>query len=498
MTTNPESINIKEDPSLSRRRVLELGAAVAAGLVLPKAVETARGAVEVPSFPESEAELVKRFERYGLEEFVPFYNSVAALRETYGVEPKISCRGEDILTLFDRVAQGIQPGYHDVSKRIIEELQQPWGEEKDRAVEVAHEKMTALDIQFAEGVDEHRREMTYQVCADIANTFPLLAIAAPSTLEVNSDPWGGGFIGRDYDGEGNPTGDGAIIISAGSSVSIDDMRVVRYHEGMHSFDYRWVEEARPYISKESFVHFLATETGVVRRTLDAYFSLPWEKARSFKYGDSLMPFALLPHSSIIDGLEERFMTFADNEEQVAFTADSEDQERYNQLLHAIGRKLVTVRAKAFDELSDQEKEFIKEYDKPLHWENSSGFKTHMSRIVEELRHFYVGPVQKAGGGFPDYVTPPDHSESLMTRLNIEVQSARLGVVSSLSSEDYINNPLGAVRDALVPYASYEIQEMPAIEAIPYSPLERIPSELVEPHEAPPEFEEPPIIDPRGA
>ncbi len=497
---NKENLNLEHLRTLDRRKLLKVGGVAVVGIAAGENFLRDKGATDIdvpgvtpeigasePVIPDSEypehsnpridtspAEPFEQFERQGLGDFYPFYEQITAIQDVYGIAPHITSRGGDVTKLFGEVAAGIEPSRPD----IMRELQGPWGEQKDAAVEAAHQKIEELDVQFAEDVTPFHQERIHQICVELANAFPVLLVTAPGVLAVSGFSGGGGtYQYRGYDSTGNTVHDGQINAAVGNT--IDDARVILYHESVHAFEDAWTE-ARPYMSKEDFAHLLVVELEAVHEVLDTYFSLPWWEARAFKYGEPLMPSWLTPEQAVVDRLEKRFILLAEEDERRTLMLPVEDSERYNRVLHAIGRKVKTIRAKDPEDLSGLERRFIEEYDN----EQGSSFKAQLQSSVDELYHFFVGPVQRDGGGFPDRIHPPDGDGSMMTRLNTKVQAARLLAISSIPSRDCLSDPLGSVREAF-PYYGDTNEEIIEVMPVPVlqqdtiiEPASGIPDEII--------------------
>lgn len=475
---------------------MKVAGAAIFGVFAEDAADGMRNRNRNPEYPAppveafQDRELIERFENLGLESFVPFHESATVLKQMYGVSPNYLCNGVPLVEILNGVAIGANSTKPD----ILRELQMPWGEKKSEVVEEAHRKLDNLEIKCIDDVSPSQIEKVYQLHTDMANVFPVLTITAPNILEISSATGGGGTYVY-------PTDDAEAKITANVGASDDDLLVIFYHEQVHAFEDSWMN-ALPYMSKEDFANLLVTQSEAVRKVFDTYFSLPWEKARDFKSGQPLWPKGLTPDPDVIDNLTKRFLSSASDRERYSLLARDEDWERYNRILHMIGKKVKAIRMKESEELSISEKTFIEEYDKPTGDDPELIFKTHMSRCVDELYHYFVGPVQRSEGGLPDSSNPPNYNGSLMTRLNIEIQSARLLVVSSIPREDCIDDPLDSVRNALLPANRLDSdddfsQEIPpeysiSLTDIPFDPPVAVQEE---PEEAP---ISPSGVDPWGA
>ncbi|MBI4084851.1 MAG: hypothetical protein HY431_02995 [Candidatus Levybacteria bacterium] len=381
-----------------------------------------------------------RFREAGLREFVSFYASQQEWQKTYGLTFPCTCESQSFPAILDRVANG-DPSGNDT---LLEKLRQPWGKEQGTREKKALERVAQTDFEIngTKDTKDSLREF-YEL---FATCFPTLIITAPNKIRVRPGS-SGGYYGPKFDSFGQQR---EVKLEFGSPAETgeESFYVALYHEIMHAFKDDWIP-AIPYMSQKEFASSLTTEANLAKNYLDRYFSLPWEAAQRFKHGGPILVHqSAAPSLAVIEDLETAFAGYGYELPEITMQQNTDQLYRYNRIVHAIGNNLLTLRAKDPSDLTDNDRWYLFTYDHGEH-SDPKAMKSLINQVIAELDHYFVGPVQKVGGGFPGDELPVMDAQSQLSLANQQIQLGRLPVISSLAPAEYAADPFGAIRKKLL-------------------------------------------------
>lgn len=353
---------------------------------------------EIPKKNETD-----RLNEGNLTEFIPLYFAQRRFREKYGYAPFAR-----VTNILEDVGSGTS-----VTDELLHTVSEGWNTELDHT-EALKKRIDSIKI-----IDGSAEEITVQreLLRTVSKVLPLHILALPDEMKLVD---AGGSMGM-HD---------MTLVTAARNDRYDNAVISLIHESEHAFQMRF-ETIKKYIPKEKYSEYLTAYLRVIEATLDQWRNLSEEDALSCKYGYPLLAF-YLPDKNDIDSHDEReskihTLTLWEHE----FLKESE-QEKNLAIGEDWSRRFSRVVFYALRKASDNS--LIR---------NEQIFKECMQEAVEEVSHFFVGPVQSSQGAFPK--TEMDVvGGSFLTWQNIGLQQARFAFFST----DFAGQPISKISDAL--------------------------------------------------
>lgn len=394
-------------PSVTRRDMITLPAKLflvntLGGFFTPNpncpSPQVIRETIQVPS-PDAENRLCSA----GLGDFVGIYHLSHQLVSTYGttIFPEISGILHDVAT------GGLEKaGFRDSLQLQVDEFKQGWETRKSSATQEARERISSPRFKINTSNTKDKREDVEIFLQKFADICPVLVLALPDTVEIIS---GGGTAG------GN-------LVQLTSPTQIEAATVTFLHEGIHAMEQNW-RRIKPYLSRSQFINYLEGYFTVIKQTTEQIFSNQLEEAQKIKNGNPWL-FAHKyedggPGEEKIEQYEKAFLpatlekSFSDKPEGLRASY------RFTQVGHFVGSRLMEIQKKVDrnEALSVEENTIL---NHPLAREL-------MYYVLDESKHYFVGPIQKDAGIMVKSSDIPQ--EGFLSDLNALMQRKRIALIA---------------------------------------------------------------------
>lgn len=408
---------------MSRRTFLKGVRNKALGLAATAAVggPTAIGAKWVKDeMDRRSAPIEKKFARNNLEEFLPFFQATQDFLGTYRRLPQYSeyrYGSVDPVSILRFVSNSGSIDNGD-KKNLLE----GWGVLSEQAVERAKEKVGKIHIDTTNGLPD-TQDSVRAAYLRYAEVFPYDVLVAPDNLLItHGEGW---YMGHE---KYRPEDTGMKMALASPANDIDNFYVQAMHEHGHALQSKWLA-GKPFVDRKAYFDFLTTRTQKIKEVVDNYFSLDWDDAQTFSDGHVLVLGSPIDMNKIRKH-EADMVEYGCSFPEIEGEQMNDVSFRFNRIAHAIGKKYLEARTK------EKNGQKLTKNESSLIYYVSDFF---IETVINELDHYFVGPVQKAKGGIPSSTEDVGFPDSIMTKANLAIQQARLRTFSTFSPEE-VENP----------------------------------------------------------
>ncbi len=411
---------------LGRREFLQYGAAAGVATALgalgirPAIQLIGNGMDALGNFFQDRI-LQSSFESAGLGDYYPFYQTMQAMEVLYGVTPiydeggwSSTARDDPYTLLKTFVQKGMS---NDIKRQLITN----WGEQAAEVYTKAEQVAKTIQIEIDPGLPDTEEQVRREFLT-LARVFPYHTIVAPPKLRIVR------VAGYHDISRYSP------IEMAIQSPAFDREGFYRtgYHELFHgdsrllSLEAFW--RKKTYIHKKQFTDYLTVHAQGMTEVFYTYFSLPWDKALAYREKLPL-PLDDIPSLETIKEHEAYLLTYGVDVEEYSLPKEriNDPYFRDSRILYAIMQRRVEILTKDPKTIKRREKQFLVAEDEVV--------KTRLRRAAATLQHYFVGPVQKGGGGLPGKLYPVSHRSDHLTQVNMRIQLARLRSFSSLNDKE---------------------------------------------------------------
>ncbi len=410
------------------RRAFLTGAAwtIAGAALIPRGFELAGGLLQALGTAAQERILQSNFEGAGLGDYFNFYKIIKTMEAVYGVTPVYDEGGssgapDDPYLLLKRfVSRGMGD---DIKKKLINS----WGDRADEVYGKAEQFADKVVIEIDQNLPDKEEQIRARF-KTLARVFPWHAMTAPHKLRIVA------YAGYHDINRYRPT---EMAIQS-PMLDLEGFFRTGYHEILHG-DSRVLSledffRITVYIPRHKMVAFLTAHARGVADIFQTYFSLPWEQA--LKYRENLpLPLDETPNFDELLAQEKHLFTFGVDVREYPLTPEQSSNRylRDSRILYAIMRRRFEILNKDPKTLKLREKEFldVAKSTNPL----DKIVQTTPQRAMSTLQHYFVGPVQRDGGGLPGKKYKVSHPSDHITRVNMAIQLARLRHFSTLNEKE---------------------------------------------------------------
>lgn len=373
----------------------------------------------------NEEGMKRLYEESGVADIFPVWKARNDFYNTYGVYPPIG-NINDLASMAHSIATGYE------NNTMLDLVHNGWAEKKADVKELAQQKVESIKVKIDEGLED-TPEFARNAYRKLAEIFPANVLAAPNMLHIVH---GGGSIKQ-------PTfedQDGALKIESPKK-DLEGFFRSGMHELMHAAE-SW-QRIKPYVTRKEYADYLAYETQALKDIFDQFANLPWDEARKIKDLDKgIMPEHVAPEISKITQEEERLKKEygLDIDEAASCLPDLQGDKtyRYSRLIWfgAHYRKMMhenKLSEKEKQQVMGKEDKFLRDYE----------ISYLLSRVGNDLLHFFVGPVQREGGGLTGLGIAPEYAGKFIPEMNKKVQLARFKAFSTLPPDTLDNFDVAA-------------------------------------------------------
>lgn len=387
-----------------------------------------------------------RIEKVGLGDFIPFYQAASDLQAAYRGTPALSSSpditvyddGSDPFNILSRVAtEGYIRDGDDIYNRGIHNLRDNWGEKREAAQGLAASKVQLMEVYLQDdptlGDTEASARKAYSRFAEVV---PAMVMMAPDRLEIVNA--GGAYLAPGQ-------GEHAYVQIMSPAYDPEGFYVAGIHELAHA-EVQW-QDGKAFTRRQDYAAYIALEAKGIKTVLDDYFSKDWKSAQTYLggngnneplvwYYDADSQLTYLPYHddnptnpSVESSFRDSYGMDLDSIAPLSREQKNDPRMVLNRVIWAAGhhqqevlKRQAVIQKAGTGELSQEDQDYLSDPD----------ISTLLGRAVGEVDHYFRGPVQRSGGGLPGESLPPDAPHELITRLNIQIQQARLRAFSTLT------------------------------------------------------------------
>ena len=378
--------------------------ALASTIVVPPIIKTA-----IDNWNYDNLSLEDKFKDGGIGEFYPFYTMAKTGLERYRALPDYTFFSSSYFDLFSLLNTFDNSGGR-MDQILSNRLKDGWATGLEETNRLAKAKAAALKIEIGGDVED-TEEVVRRAYSRLINVFPYHGLITPNKLVISGRggeiSWAG--IPEPYIRAESPTRD------------LEGFFRTLMHELTHG-EVNWTA-GKPYIKKEDLIKYQMTRTKICFETFDTCFLGNWEDAKVFKEGQPLlMVTAMDPTLAETIRLEDRLR----KERGIDVNMYKLDEGQMKDTTYRYNRYVYTVVNLGLTAVQKNSNDY--DYNKCA------------GRVMEEIDHYLVGPIQREGLGLVGKNHPPVWPDSYLTKANETLNLARWRTYSTLSPQELIDFP----------------------------------------------------------
>lgn len=406
------------EPTFGRRQLLR-GAVWLGGAALVRPIASALA--ESDRYNKLTEE--EKFKEGGLGDFFLLYNELSKGISWYRVMPEFYyIKGAyygNLYNILDRYNNGIHNG-NKTDSHLISRVNDDWGSGLGERSKLVNGKIKSLEISIVEGAPD-KKEDVRTAYARLGAIFPAYVLMAPDRLVINN---GGGHI--------NLASKNPDIAIESPARDLEGFFRTGLHELAHT-ETNWIV-GKPYVDKKAYINYQIARVKSCFSVFEKCYGGSWQESMEFKEGAPLL--TVWAGEQSMESMErlERNLLDKYGVDVTKYQLDEEKMGdisyRYNRYVYAaIHQVISTLLGKTYDDQTWPERNYISNVYNPL-----------AMRVMGEIDHYLVGPIQRAFGGLVGKNHPPDKPESFLTKVNERLNLERWRAYSTLNKSELVDFP----------------------------------------------------------